>query len=89
MADKSYIGLGLVTGPGRSKARRAPADVQAVNRFISSLRAVVEWVIAYVKGLAYCAHGFPAAVGFVWSGVFGGGWGGVFGCWSPFMNNPQ
>ena len=46
LADKGYIGLGLVTLTRRSKARRIAADVKAVNRFINSRRAVVEPVIA-------------------------------------------
>lgn len=32
---------------------------------------------------------YMAAVGLVFAGVFSGGWVGVFGCWSPLMNNPR
>lgn len=46
VADKGYIGLGLATLARGKTACRAPVDVKAVNRFISSPRAVVEGVIA-------------------------------------------
>lgn len=46
LADKGYIGLGLATLARGNTARRTPAGVKAVNRFIHSPRAVVEWVIA-------------------------------------------
>lgn len=58
LADKGYIGLGLVTPTRRSKTRRMPADVKAVNRFINSRRAVVERVIAQVKTWRILHSGF-------------------------------
>lgn len=57
--------------------------MKAVNRFINSRPGGGGAGDRLGEGLAYCAHGFPAAVGFVFAGVFGGGWVGVFGCWSP------
>ena len=58
LADKGYIGLGLATPVRGSKARRMPADVKVVNRFINSRRSVVERVIAQVKTWRVLHTGF-------------------------------
>jgi len=72
LADKGYIGLGLATPVRGSKARRMPADVKVVNRFINSRRSVVQRVLhtgfrrplsvygrvfAVVRGLVFYAAG--------------------------------
>ena len=41
-----------------------------------------------MRRMAGSAHGFPAAVGFVFAGVCGGVGVGVSGCSAPLMNNP-
>lgn len=49
LADKGYIGLGLITQARRNKTCMVPADMKIVTRFINSHRAVVERMIAQVK----------------------------------------
>ncbi|WP_425563898.1 hypothetical protein [Rothia terrae] len=53
----------MVTPTRRSKARRIPADVKAVNRFINSRRAVVEPVIAQIKTWRILHSGFRRPLG--------------------------
>lgn len=72
MADKGYIGLGLMTPNKRPAGEKLGRNRQAVNRQINRLRSVVERVIANVKGLACFAFWVQAAVGVLWEGVFGG-----------------
>ena len=77
LADKGYIGLGLATPVRRSKARRMPADVKVVNRFINSRRSVVERVIAQVKTWRVLHTGFRRPLG-VYLRVFSSGAGADF-----------
>lgn len=69
LADKGYIGLGLSTPRLRSKNRRTPTDVKAVNRFVNSRRAVVERGEAQVKTWRILRSGFRRPLG-LFSRVF-------------------
>lgn len=75
LADKGYIGLGLAILARGKKARRAPADVKAVNRFISSRPGG--------SGAGDCLGEGP---GVLCARVSGGRWVGICGCfrwWLP------
>lgn len=49
LADKGYVGLGLLTPAKRKSGVKTPRDVKDNNRVINKLRAVVERVIAQIK----------------------------------------
>ncbi|QOW64810.1 transposase family protein [Rothia terrae] len=49
LADKGYVGLGLLTPAKRKAGVKTPRDVKDNNRVINKLRAVVERVIAQIK----------------------------------------
>ena len=49
LADKGYVGLGLMTPNKRPAGGQLSQNHQAVNHQISRLRSVVEQVIAQVK----------------------------------------
>lgn len=89
LADKGYIGLGLSTPRLRSKNRRTPTDVKAVNRFVNSRRAVVERGRSSGQDLAYSAFWVSAAAGLVFEGVCGDAGAGVSGCETSLINKPQ
>lgn len=63
LADKGYVGLGLLTPAKRKSGVKTPRDVKDNNRVINKLRAVVERVIAQIKTWRVFALGFPSAVG--------------------------
>ena len=69
LADRGYIGLGLVTPARGNKAGKASRDVKVVNRFINSRRVVVERVIALVLTWCVVHTGFRRLLG-VYGRVF-------------------
>ena len=58
LADKGYIGLGLLTPTKRKPGVRMRAEVRENNRQINRLRSVVERVIAQVKTWRVLHSGF-------------------------------
>lgn len=58
LVDKGYVGLGLLRPIRRKPGVKVPEGVKDNNRIINRLRAVVEQVIAQLKGLACVAYGF-------------------------------
>ena len=54
MADKGYVGLGLLTPTKRKPGLKMPKVVKDNNRVINKLRAVVERVIAQLIRLGVC-----------------------------------
>ncbi|MGH1978755.1 transposase family protein [Rothia sp. L_38] len=72
LADKDYIGLGLLTPTERKHGVKTSKAVKDNNRVINRVRAVVERVIAQIKTWRIFHTGFPASFGFLWAGVFGG-----------------
>lgn len=63
LADKGYIGLGLLTPTKRHPGVRMRAVVRQNNRRINRLRSVVEWVIAQVKTWRVLHMGFRRPLG--------------------------
>ena len=49
LADKGYVGLGLLTPAKRKSGVKTPRDVKDNSRVINELRAVVERVIVQIK----------------------------------------
>ena len=69
LADKGYVGLGLLTPTKRTPGVRTSQPVQDNNRVINRLRAVVERVIAQVKCWRVLHTGFRRPLG-VYGRVF-------------------
>ncbi|HIY95429.1 MAG TPA: transposase family protein, partial [Candidatus Rothia avicola] len=89
LADKGYVGLGLLTPTKRKPGLKMPKVVKDNNRVINKLRVVVERVIAQIKTWRVLHSVFRRPLG-VYGRVFSSGEGvGVFGCWAPLMNKPQ
>jgi len=63
LADKGYIGLGLLTSTQRKPGVRMRAAVRQNNRQINRLRSVVERVIAQVKTWRVLHSGFRRTLG--------------------------
>ena len=88
LADKGYIGLGLLTPTKRKAGARMRARVKENNRRINRLRSVVEWTIAQVKTWRVLHTGFRRPLG-VYLRVFSSGAGADFLCgFGPLMNKP-
>ncbi len=58
LADKGYVGLGLLTPTKRKPGVKTPQAAKENNRVINKLRAVVERVIAQVKTWRILHSGF-------------------------------
>ena len=69
LADKGYIGLGLLTPTQRKPGVRMRAVVRQNNRRINRMRSVVERVIARVKTWRVLHSGFRRPFG-SYQGVF-------------------
>ena len=73
LADKGYIGLGLLTPTKRKPGVRMRAAVRQNNRRINRLRSVVgQRTIAPVLTWRVLHSGFRLFAGFLFAGVFGG-----------------
>jgi hypothetical protein len=70
LADKGYVGLGLLTPAKRKSGVKMLTAVQNINRVINKLPAVVEPVIAQVKSWCILPSGFRCSLGCLWAGVF-------------------
>ena len=79
LADKGYIGLGLLTLTQRKAGVRLRAVVKENNRRINRLRSVVERTIAQVKTWRVLCSGFRRPVG-SYGRVFSSGAGFDFLC---------
>lgn len=58
LADKGYVGLGLLTAVKRSFGVRTPNSIRGNNRVVNWFRAVVDRVIAQVKTWRVVHMGF-------------------------------
>lgn len=88
LADKGYIGLGLLTPAKQKPGVRMRAAVRGNNRQIIRLRLLVEWVIAQVKTWRVLHSGFRRPLG-SYGRVFSSGAGADLLCgFGTFMNNP-
>lgn len=63
LADKGYIGLGLLTPVKRKAGVKMPVAVKENNRQINRLRSVVERTIAQVKTWRVLHTGFRRPLG--------------------------
>ena len=63
LADKGYIGLGLLTPTKRKPGRKMRSAVKENNRRVNRLRSVVERVIAQVKTWRVLYSGFRRPLG--------------------------
>ena len=89
LADKGYIGLGLLTLTKRKAGARMRARVKENNRRINRLRSVVEWTIAQVKTWRVLHTGFRRPLG-VYLRVFSSGAeADIFYGFGPLMNKPH
>lgn len=88
LADKGYIGLGLLTSVKRKPGVRMRAAVRESTRRIIRLRSVVERVIAQVKTWRVLHSGFRRPLR-SYGRVFSSGAGVDFLCGvGTFMNKP-
>lgn len=69
LADKGYVGLGLLTPIKRKPGVKVPQGLKDNNRTINRLRAVVERVIAQLKAWRVLHAGFRRPLG-VYGWVF-------------------
>ena len=69
LADKDYVGLGLLTPAKRKPWVKTPRDVKDNNRVINKLRVVVERVIAQIKTWRVLHTGLRRPLG-SYGGVF-------------------
>lgn len=69
LADKGYVGLGLLTPLKRKPGVKMPKAVKDNNRVVNRLRAVVERVIAQIKTWRVLYSGFRRSLG-VYGRVF-------------------
>lgn len=84
LADKGYVGLGLLTPTKRKPGVKMPVAVKENNRQINRLRSVVERTIVQIKTWRIFHTGFRrplSAYGRVFSS---GAWGGVLCGWQDF-----
>ena len=79
LADKGYIGLGLVIPNRRPDGEKLGRNRKVVNRQINRLRSVVERVIANVKAWRVLHTGFRRPLG-SYGRVFSSGAGFDFLC---------
>lgn len=63
LADKGYIGLGLVTPNKRPAGEKLGRNRKAVDRQINRLRSVVEQVVVNVKAWRVLRTGFRRPLG--------------------------
>lgn len=89
LADKGYIGLGLVIPNRRPDGEKLGRNRKVVNRQINRLRSVVERVIANVKAWRVLHTGFRRPLG-SYGRVFSSGTGGwCFWRLGRLLNKPQ
>ena len=84
LADKGYIGLGLLTPTKRKAGVRIRAVVKENNRRVKRLRSAVEHVIAQVKSWRILHTGFRRPLGAYRRGFSGGRGVGFFAAPTPF-----
>lgn len=88
LADKGYVGLGLLTPTQRKAGVRMRAGVKENNRRVKRLRSVVERTIAPVLTWWVLRSGFRRPLG-SYGRVFSSGAGvDVFCCFEPLRNKP-